>query len=213
MPKNKAFHRRIQILDQCLRRRQKVWTVNALLEATNGHLADHGYPEISIRTLYDDLRYLQETLTAPVEKYQQGKLVGYRYSDPAYTLVNSPLSEEEKVVLRKMLDFLRANGLPMQAEIEALLNRHGLLSEAEQPLSEDRLQSEPDLARSEVRLKKAESRLSGPSAADAQAAPGPAGSHYYSYGDLLLNKLVLRMELTEFSAYRDSFWHWLESEA
>lgn len=205
MPTNKAFHRRIQILDQCLRRRQKVWTVNALLEATNTHLADHGYPEISIRTLYDDLRYLQETLTAPVEKFQQGKQVCYRYSDPAYSLVNSPLSEEEKAVLRRMLEYLKVNGLPMQAEITALLNRHGILAE-------------PDLARSAVRMKKAETFnkesaeiLSSNADANERPAPAPSSIQYHSSGDLLLNRLVLRMELDEFSAFRNGFWAWLES--
>jgi predicted DNA-binding transcriptional regulator YafY len=205
MPTNKAFHRRIQILDQCLRRRQMVWTVNALLEATNAHLADHGYPEISIRTLYDDLRYLQETLIAPVEKYQQGKQVCYRYSDPAYTLVNSPLSEEEKAVLRKMLEYLKVNGLPMQEEITALLNRHGIVAE-------------PDLARSVLRMKKAESInkdyeeiISSNADAKASAAPSPSGIQYHSSGDILLNRLVLRMELDEYAAYRNCFWSWLES--
>jgi predicted DNA-binding transcriptional regulator YafY len=205
MPTNKAFHRRIQILDQCLRRRQKVWTVNALLEATNAHLADHGYPEISIRTLYDDLRYLQDTLTAPVEKYQQGKQVCYRYSDPAYTLVNSPLSEEEKAVLRKMLEYLKVNGLPMQDEITTLLHRHGIVAETDQ-------------ARPSVRLKKAESInkessevLSSNADAKARPSPAPSSIQYHSSGDILLNKLVLRMELDEFSGFRNGFWSWLES--
>lgn len=208
MPKNKAFHRRIQILDQCLRRRQKVWTVNALLEATNAHLVENACPEISLRTLYEDLKYLQETLDAPVEKFHQGKQVCYRYSDPAYTLVNSPLSPAEKEVLRKMLNYLRMNALPMQAEIEALLNRHGVMLIENQSLSEASMKIVTAEDKAAPRMKKAES---------AESAASPAPRALMSVANLpeeiLLNQLVLRMELDDFSSYRDSFWKWLESEA
>lgn len=198
MPSNKAFQRRIQILDQCLRRRQMVWTVNALLEATNSHLADNGCPDISLRTLYDDLRYLQDILTAPVEKYQQGKLVCYRYSDPGYTLVNSPFSREEKELLRQMLAYLRANDLPMQADIESLLDRHGLLFDQ-------------DMIRSSIRMKKSE--YSEP---EENLAPAPRNASIskdlFTPDDFPLNKLVLRMEGGDFEIYRDSFWQWLQSD-
>lgn len=197
MPTNKAFHRRIQILDQCLRRRQMLWTADALLEATNSHLSEHGCPEISRRTLYDDLRYLQSTLDAPVEKFQRGKAVCYRYSDPGYTLVNSPLSQAEKDLLRKMLDYLRANGLPMQADIEALLDRHGVLFEADkESAAEPRKKSEVSELRDEM-------------------APAPAQfisrSIRHEPEEMLLNKLVLRMEGDDLLNYRSSFWHWLEN--
>lgn len=205
MPKNKAFHRRIQILDQCLRRRQKVWTVNALLEATNAHLVENACPEISLRTLYEDLKYLQETLDAPVEKFHQGKQVCYRYSDPAYTLVNSPLSPAEKEVLRKMLNYLRMNALPMQAEIEALLNRHGVMLIENQSLSETSMKIVTAEDKAAPRMKKAESAASPAPRALMSVANLPE--------EILLNQLVLRMELDDFSSYRDSFWKWLESEA
>lgn len=208
MPKNKAFHRRIQILDQCLRRRQKVWTVNALLEATNAHLAGNACPEISLRTLYEDLKYLQETLDAPVEKFHQGKQVCYRYSDPAYSLVNSPLSPAEKEILRKMLDYMRVNALPMQAEIAALLDRHGVVSPDYQALSESSMKIVTAEDKAAPRLKKAESAESV-----ARSMPRAAMIVANLPEEILLNQLVLRMELDDFSTYRDSFWKWLESEA
>jgi predicted DNA-binding transcriptional regulator YafY len=205
MPKNKAFHRRIQVLDQCLRRRQKVWTVNALLEATNAHLAANACPEISVRTLYEDLKYLQETLDAPVEKFHQGKQVCYRYSDPAYTLVNSPLSPAEKEILRKMLEYMRVNALPMQAEIEALLNRHGVVLIENQSLSEASMKIVTAEDKTAPRLKKAESAVS--------PAPRAMMSVVNLPEETIFNQLVLRMESEDFSSYRDSFWKWLESEA
>lgn len=208
MPKNKAFHRRIQILDQCLRRRQKVWSVNALLEATNAHLAGNACPEISLRTLYEDLKYLQETLDAPVEKFHQGKQVCYRYSDPAYTLVNSPLSPAEKEVLRKMLDYMRVNALPMQAEIAALLDRHGVTFPELHVLSESSMKIITTKDKAAPRMKKAESRDP-----ITNSMPRAVISVANLPEEVLLNQLVLRMEQEDYSTYRDSFWKWLESEA
>ncbi|GAO42518.1 hypothetical protein [Flavihumibacter petaseus] len=230
MPKSKAFHRRIQVLDRCLRRRQRLWTVNALLGATNEHLTENGYPEVSLRTIYDDLQYLQSTLDAPVERFQQGKSVCYRYSDPTYTLVNSPLSPGEKEMLRKMLAYLKANNLPMQVELEGLLDRLGML-ELEEAKADQRAAREinPDLAPGRSPFEE----LSAPPA----AAPASSEVHYSlrkksesapakpvavsakivvavpSIEELILNRLVLRMEDDSYSGFSKEFWLWLEDES
>jgi hypothetical protein len=55
MPYNKDFTRRIEILDECLRRRQKKWFIEDLLEALNEKLDDRFDKKVSKRTLYSDL--------------------------------------------------------------------------------------------------------------------------------------------------------------
>ena len=57
-------------------------------------------------------------------------------------------------------------------------------------------------------MKKAESAESV-----ARSMPRAAMSVANLPEEILLNQLVLRMELDDFSTYRDSFWKWLESEA
>lgn len=200
MPSNKAFYRRLQVIDQCLRRRQKIWTVTALLEATNEHLEANGCPQISQRTLYDDLKYLQETLAAPVEKFHQGKTVCYRYSDPGYTMVNTPLTEAEKILLQKMQEYLKANGSPepLLEGIAALLTRHGLMEEIELPKM---MESKKRTLLSDM---------------DASSLNAPAPARAYQKEVLPEDpyaSLVIRMEEQGFSAYRESFWRWLEKES
>lgn len=190
----------MQILDQCLRRRQRVWTVTALLEATNQHLEEHGCPQVSLRTLYDDLKYLQETLAAPVEKYQDGKTVCYRYSDPEYTLVNTPLSETEILLLQKMLEYLKANGSPepLREGIAALLYRHGLM---------------PDIETPKMKVARKISTLEDTREVSASNAPAPSASYQKEsrLPEDPIGMLVLRMEDPALAVYRDSFWQWLES--
>ena len=49
MPANKDFQRRIEILDECLRRRQRQWTIQGLLEEVNRKLAESFGKSIGLR--------------------------------------------------------------------------------------------------------------------------------------------------------------------
>src|SRR5437763_1777240 len=100
MPYNKDFTRRIEILDECLRRRQKKWFIEDLLEALNEKLDDRFDKKVSKRTLYSDLEYLQNEKNAPVIKMWEGQRVYYKYEDATYSVLNLPISEEEITKLK-----------------------------------------------------------------------------------------------------------------
>jgi predicted DNA-binding transcriptional regulator YafY len=107
MPYNKDFTRRIEILDECLRRRQKKWFIEDLLEALNEKLDDRFDKKVSKRTLYSDLEYLQNEKNAPVIKMWEGQRVYYKYEDATYSVLNLPISEGEIIKLKDAIKMLR----------------------------------------------------------------------------------------------------------
>ncbi len=107
MPENKDFTRRIEILDECLRRRQKKWFIEDLLDAVNSKLDDRFDKKVSKRTLYNDLDYLQNEKLAPIVKGRDGQKVFYCYEDATYSVLNLPISEEEISKLKDAIKMLR----------------------------------------------------------------------------------------------------------
>ncbi|HEY6975322.1 MAG TPA: hypothetical protein VH396_03470, partial [Chitinophagaceae bacterium] len=86
MPLTKDSARRIEIIDSCLRRRQRKWTFDQLLETVNNKLQEQTGKTISRRTLQYDLDYLINEKQAPLEKRREGGKVIYYYSDPNYSV-------------------------------------------------------------------------------------------------------------------------------
>ncbi|MBZ5857553.1 helix-turn-helix transcriptional regulator [Flavihumibacter profundi] len=124
MPSTKDFSRRIDILDECLRRRQKKWTVEALLETLNGKLIAEFNKKVSIRTLYNDLKYLQYDLDAPVEKVTEGRMVHYRYLDPNFSIKNLPIKQDEVALLKDAIDIIRqVSGYSIMEDLEAIVRK------------------------------------------------------------------------------------------
>jgi predicted DNA-binding transcriptional regulator YafY len=107
MSKNKDFFNRISIIDECLRRRGKKWYVEELLNCVNDRLLKDYGKSVSSRTLYDDLKYLQNEKDAPIEKLRDGNRVQIRYADVNFSIKNIPLYDEDLVKLRDALTILR----------------------------------------------------------------------------------------------------------
>jgi predicted DNA-binding transcriptional regulator YafY len=124
MPANKDFSRRLHILDDCLRRRQRHWTISVLLEEVNRRLAEQFGKGISQRSLYDDLKALNLEYDAPIEKYKQGGETCYRYADPNFSIYKIPVSQEDIATLRDAIDLLsQVNGFPIASELAEVLGR------------------------------------------------------------------------------------------
>ncbi len=122
MPLNKSFQRRIEVLDACFRRRQRIWTIDTLLQEVNEKLEGMGSSKISRRSLYDDLKELTLAYDAPVEKYPNGKQTCYRYSNPVFSIRNLPLKQEEVGYLRDALDILhQVQGFQLTKELETVI--------------------------------------------------------------------------------------------
>ncbi len=128
MPANKDFQRRITILDECLRRRQRQWTVNDLLEEVNSKLGEHFGKSISIRSIYADIQWLNQEMDAPIEKVKSGNNTYYRYADPHYSIRNIPVREEEINLLKDAVELLSSvHGFPIAEEMLAVVSRPSII--------------------------------------------------------------------------------------
>ena len=107
MPNTKDFTLRIEIIDECLRRRQKKWFIEDLLEEVNDKLFERYNKKISKRTLQYDLDYLINEKQAPIQKCQDGKRIFYKYSEANYSVMNLPISEEEVSILKDAIKMLK----------------------------------------------------------------------------------------------------------
>lgn len=124
MPRNKDFSRRIEIIDECLRRRQKKWFVEDLLETVNSKLDERFDKKVSKRTLYEDLKYLQEEKGAPIIKQWEGQRVYYKYDDATYSVLNLPISEEEITRLKDAIKMLREiNDFSILEEVDLIVEK------------------------------------------------------------------------------------------
>ncbi len=102
---------RIHTIDACLRRRNRLWTIDDLVEACEDALYEYeGISEISTRTIRRDLQLMRSEklgYNAPIivkdKKY-------YTYEDPDYSITNLPLSKEDLNELSSALDIIRHYG-------------------------------------------------------------------------------------------------------
>lgn len=102
---------RIHTIDACLRRRNRLWTIDDLVEACEDALYEYeGISEISTRTIRRDLQLMRSEklgYNAPIivkdKKY-------YTYEDPDYSITKLPLSKEDLSHLSSALDIIRHYG-------------------------------------------------------------------------------------------------------
>lgn len=124
MPLNKSFQRRIEVLDACLRRKQRKWTIDSLLQEVNEKLEGLGAQRVSQRTLYADLNALKAEYAAPIETYRDGRIICYRYSNPEFSIRQLPLQQEEVGYLRDALHVLmQINGFQLTQELETVIGK------------------------------------------------------------------------------------------
>lgn len=115
MPLNKNALIRYKTIDRCLRNRYRRWTLDDLVEACSDALYEmEGITKgVSTRTVQGDLQIMRSDKLgyyAPIEVYDNKY---YRYSDPDYSISNSPISEDDYdliVIAIKTIDDYRTNG-------------------------------------------------------------------------------------------------------
>lgn len=109
MPANKNALIRYKTIDNCLRNTYRRWTLNDLVDACSDALYDcEGISKgVSVRTVQMDLQTMRSDklgYNAPIEVYDQKY---YRYSDPDFSIMNMPMSENDYQVLHEAVDMLR----------------------------------------------------------------------------------------------------------
>lgn len=97
MPANKNALIRYKTIDRCLRNRYRRWTLDDLVDACSDALYDmEGIAKgVSTRTVQGDLQMMRSDKLgyyAPIEVYDNKY---YRYSDPDYSITNTPISTED----------------------------------------------------------------------------------------------------------------------
>lgn len=109
MPVNRNALIRYRTIDNCLRNRQRLWTLEDLIDACSEALYEYEGIEkgVSRRTVQGDIQLLRSDklgYNAPIvvkdKKY-------YTYSDPEYTITNIPLTDQDINTLNEVVEILK----------------------------------------------------------------------------------------------------------
>ena len=126
MPANKNAMLRYLVLDRCFHNTGRNYSIQELLEEVNKALEEHDPATggIQRRQLYDDIKFMEseEGWLVPLERIKDGRKVYYCYSDPKFSINNSPLNKTEAEQLRSALLVLsRFKGSPQFLWIDELI--------------------------------------------------------------------------------------------
>ncbi|MBQ0030612.1 MAG: WYL domain-containing protein [Bacteroidales bacterium] len=126
MPANKNALIRYKTIDNCLRRKNRRWTLEDLVEACSDALYDmEGISKgVSIRTVQGDIQMMRSDklgYNAPIEVYDHKY---YRYSEVDYSITNMPMSQNDYEVMQEAVDMLRQlEGFELLSEMSDVVNR------------------------------------------------------------------------------------------
>lgn len=107
MPQNKLALIRYKTIDQCLQNRQRKWTLDDLHQAVNQALLEQADKlGVSKRTIQSDIYHMRYTLgyDAPIEV---SKNKYYTYTNPDYSIFQSPQSLKDNPMFLEALDVLK----------------------------------------------------------------------------------------------------------
>lgn len=126
MPVNKDARQRHEIIDECLRNRQKKWTRTKLLECVNEKLSSNYGPDaaISPSQIRYDLRDMEDLYNAPIEMKKEGSTNTYFYDDPDFSITKLPLKEEDVLRLKEVVHIMQQiKGFMIADEIAEIVQR------------------------------------------------------------------------------------------
>lgn len=125
MPINRNALIRYKTIDKCLMNRQRKWTLDDLIDACSDALYDFAGIDdgVSKRTIQGDIQYMRSDAgyRAPIvvvsRKY-------YTYDDPAFSITDIPLNEEDVANLSEAIDLLRQfKGFKLLGELNGIVER------------------------------------------------------------------------------------------
>ena len=122
MPANKNALLRYKVLDDCLKRRGRYWSLEDLVEKVGAALREDGGPaSVSKRTIQEDIKNLRLNYNAPIDTEPNR---GYYYSDSSFSISNTPLTLDDLPVLHQSLSVLRQlQALGLSDELDELVQR------------------------------------------------------------------------------------------
>ncbi len=108
MPINRNVLMRIRTIDACLRRRNRLWTLEDLRQACEDALYDYeGIDSVSLRTVQRDIELMRGNKLgyfAPIEVMDRKY---YIYADPDFSITKLPLSEHDLAEMSSAIDILK----------------------------------------------------------------------------------------------------------
>ena len=126
MPANKNALIRYKTIDNCLRNRYRRWTLEDLVDACCDALYDmEGISKgVSVRTVQGDIQMMRSDklgYNAPIVVYDNKY---YKYSDPRYSIMDMPMSQNDYEVMQEAVDMLRElQDFSQFAEISDVVSR------------------------------------------------------------------------------------------
>ena len=133
MPNNKRFSVRVRVLDALLRRDEGV-CMREILRVVNKMLDMRGISTVrSKETMLRDMLAIENGYQVLIEKLKDKRdcrVVRYRYENTAFSIFNSPLSDEEIKEIKGLLDVLSFfKGFPQSDWLHELFARFDVASE------------------------------------------------------------------------------------
>ena len=111
MSVNKNALLRYRVLDKCFNNHSRKYYFDDLLDMVNEALTyeDSDSGGIQTRQLREDIRFMKSEsgYSAPIEMYREGRKGYYRYSDPQFSIDNTPLTPTEVEKLKSALVILQ----------------------------------------------------------------------------------------------------------
>lgn len=117
---------RLKILDQCLRNTSRRYSIGDLIEECKKRFIERKGTEfgVSRKTIYNDLKHIEERYDIEFEKTKDGKYVYWSYSDKNFSIDNEPLNQQEAKLLKTAIQtILSFSGLPQFDLLESLSRR------------------------------------------------------------------------------------------
>lgn len=126
MPANKNALLRYKTIDNCLRNTARQWTLDDLIDACSDALYEYTGKDdlVSRRTVQLDIQKMRSSelgYEAPIEVYDNKY---YRYSNPEYSITNTPISESDLKQMREAVGVLKQlSGFSGFAGMEDIVGR------------------------------------------------------------------------------------------
>lgn len=116
MATNKHALIRYKVLDRCFGKKYRRYFIEDLIEECSNAISEHtgSISTISRRQIFDDINFMKSEAGyfAPIESVRDGRRVYYKYSEPGFSIENSPLNHHEKEQLKNAVEiFGRVKGL------------------------------------------------------------------------------------------------------
>lgn len=115
-----SAYKRYEIIDSCLRRSDRQWTKQQLLQ----YLSNNSGNKLSEAMLRVDIEHMRAHFKAPIQEAKKGRSNVYFYDDPDFSIKSLPLAPSDIRLLKEASILLQQlQGFTVTTEMAAIVNR------------------------------------------------------------------------------------------